>query len=91
MSSPPLTLHLVSDERLGNVTLSLCRLDLIAGPVGGNKCFKLLPNLQQARALGYRKVASFGGAWSNHLDALARVEPMNAPSPMVVVALFTPS
>lgn len=72
MNSPPLTLHLVSDERLGNVTLSLCRLDLIAGPVGGNKCFKLLPNLQQARALGYRKVASFGGAWSNHLDALAR-------------------
>ncbi len=72
MNFLPLTLHRISDERLGNVTLSLCRLDLIAGPVAGNKRFKLLPNLKQAQALGYRKVASFGGAWSNHLDALAR-------------------
>ncbi len=72
MNCPPLKLQPVFDDRLGSVSLSLCRLDQLEGPVAGNKWFKLLPNLEQARAQGYRKVASFGGAWSNHLDALAK-------------------
>jgi len=54
---------------LANV--SLLRLDRCAGPAPGNKSFKLRINLQQARQLGYRRVLSFGGAWSNHLHALA--------------------
>nr|WP_246386491.1 pyridoxal-phosphate dependent enzyme [Litorivivens lipolytica] len=62
----------MQDERLGNTRLWICRLDLLAGPATGNKWFKLLPNLRYAQSQGIRRVASFGGVWSNHLDALAR-------------------
>lgn len=51
--------------------LLLWRLDQIPGVVSGNKFYKLLPGIAEAldaRAVG---VASFGGAWSNHLHALA--------------------
>ncbi|MBV1879649.1 MAG: pyridoxal-phosphate dependent enzyme [Pseudomonadales bacterium] len=40
---------------------------------GGNKHFKLTSNLAQARALGVNTVVSFGGAWSNHIHALAQL------------------
>ena len=56
---------------LGN--LSLLRLDLIGGPAPGNKSFKLEPFLEEARRLGATRLLSFGGAWSNHLHALAAV------------------
>jgi 1-aminocyclopropane-1-carboxylate deaminase len=53
------------------VTLDVLRLDLLHPLWGGNKLFKLLPNLRRAEALGLRRVISFGGAHSNHLHALA--------------------
>ena len=53
------------------VTLGVLRLDLLHPLWGGNKLFKLLPNLRRAEALGLRRVISFGGAHSNHLHALA--------------------
>jgi len=53
------------------VTLGVLRLDLLHPLWGGNKLFKLLPNLRRAEALGLRRVLSFGGAHSNHLHALA--------------------
>jgi 1-aminocyclopropane-1-carboxylate deaminase len=56
---------------LGNV--SLLRLDQIDGPAPGNKSFKLQEYLAAARRLGVRRLVSFGGAWSNHLHALAAV------------------
>ncbi len=54
---------------LANV--SLLRLDHIGGPAAGNKSFKLRAYLVQAQRLGNHRLLSFGGAWSNHLHALA--------------------
>ncbi len=47
------------------------RDDLIDSHLSGNKYYKLFFNLQQARASGERRLLSFGGAYSNHLYALA--------------------
>ena len=42
------------------VTLDVLRLDRLHPLWGGNKVFKLLPNLHRAEALGLRRVISFG-------------------------------
>lgn len=57
----------------------LIRLDKIqltsSGRLAGNKVFKLLPTLVQVKAQTAKgqvpQMISFGGAWSNHLHALA--------------------
>ncbi len=54
---------------LGNV--SLLRLDRSGGLAPGNKSFKLHTYFAQAKQLGAARLVSFGGAWSNHLHALA--------------------
>jgi 1-aminocyclopropane-1-carboxylate deaminase len=61
----------VLGQSLGHV--SLLRLDRAGGLAPGNKAFKLRGNLEQARSHGLRRLVSFGGAWSNHLHALAAV------------------
>lgn len=47
------------------------RLDLLGGSAPGNKVYKLRGSLEQARRDGVSRIVSFGGAWSNHLHALA--------------------
>lgn len=47
------------------------RLDLLHPLTGGNKQFKLKYNLIKAKESGCNKVVSFGGAYSNHIAALA--------------------
>ena len=54
---------------MGNV--SLLRLDKTGGPAPGNKSFKLAVFIAQAKEQGVSQLVSFGGAWSNHLHALA--------------------
>ncbi len=49
------------------------REDLLHPIVSGNKWHKLKYNIRQARQDGYRTLLSFGGAYSNHLHALAYV------------------
>lgn len=49
----------------------ILRLDLSGGLAPGNKWYKLQGNLAEAQRLGARRLVSFGGAWSNHLHALA--------------------
>jgi len=49
------------------------RLDLQDSLAPGNKRYKLQGNLLTAQARGVRALVSFGGAWSNHLHALAAV------------------
>ncbi len=39
----------------------------------GNKYYKLFANLDFARAAGFSTIVSFGGAWSNHIHALAKL------------------
>lgn len=51
--------------------VSVLRLDLLGGRAPGNKAFKLRHNLEIVRQTGVRRIVSFGGAWSNHLHALA--------------------
>lgn len=53
-------------------SLSVLRTDLIHPEISGNKWFKLKYNLLRARDEGYSCLLSFGGAWSNHLHALAQ-------------------
>jgi len=54
---------------LANV--SLLRLDQTGGPAPGNKSFKLRDYLAEAKRRAIPRLVSFGGAWSNHLHALA--------------------
>lgn len=53
------------------VRLNVLRLDRIHASVHGNKWFKLKGNIEQIRQLGSKRVVSFGGAYSNHIYALA--------------------
>ena len=51
-----------------NIQLEVARLDKIHPVISGNKLFKLHYFLEEA-LLQQRPVATFGGAWSNHLAA----------------------
>jgi len=53
------------------VDLFALRLDEIDHYAGGNKYFKLKYNLAEAQKQGFKKILTFGGAWSNHLAAVA--------------------
>ncbi|MBX0292760.1 pyridoxal-phosphate dependent enzyme [Hymenobacter sp. HSC-4F20] len=57
-------------DRAG-VRLLLLRDDLNHPELPGNKWRKLKYNLQEAERLGYRALLTFGGAYSNHLAAVA--------------------
>lgn len=59
----------VLGQSLANITL--LRLDQHGGSAPGNKWFKLQGNIEQADNRGIKTLVSFGGAWSNHLHALA--------------------
>ena len=54
-----------------DVSLSIKRDDLIDPFVSGNKFRKLKYNLIQAKAAGFGKILTFGGAFSNHIAAVA--------------------
>jgi len=53
------------------VRLLLWRDDLLHPDLPGNKARKLKYNLRQARAEGHAHLLTFGGAYSNHLAAVA--------------------
>lgn len=53
------------------MSLQILRLDLLHPHLSGNKWYKLRLNLQAAKEQGHDTVLSFGGAYSNHLHALA--------------------
>lgn len=57
-------------EHLG-IDVEVLRLDLIDADISGNKWFKLRLNLEQAIQTNQLPVISFGGAFSNHIHALA--------------------
>jgi len=65
------------------VNLYLLRLDTIDLYSGGNKLFKLKYNLEEAQKQGFKKILTFGGAWSNHLAAAAYVN--NKPLSIIAV------
>lgn len=63
-----LNLPLLREQGVG---LCLRREDLLFPQLSGNKYRKLKYNLEEARRLGYRKLVTFGGAYSNHIHATA--------------------
>jgi 1-aminocyclopropane-1-carboxylate deaminase len=54
-----------------NLSLYVKRDDLLHPHVSGNKWRKLKHNLLEARRLGCTKLITFGGAYSNHIAAVA--------------------
>ncbi len=54
-----------------NISLSIARADLVHPLASGNKYYKLLPHFEFARKHDIKQLLSFGGAYSNHLHALA--------------------
>jgi 1-aminocyclopropane-1-carboxylate deaminase len=68
--SPVAELH---DERLEpfGVRLHLMRDDLIHPEISGNKWRKLKYNLTDAQERGHRTLLTFGGAFANHIRAVA--------------------
>lgn len=53
------------------IDLNVLRLDKTHPEISGNKWFKLKYNLNEARALGCETLLTFGGAFSNHIYAVA--------------------
>lgn len=53
------------------IELFIKRDDLLHPVISGNKFRKLKYNLQEAKQLGYSKLLTFGGAFSNHIVAVA--------------------
>jgi 1-aminocyclopropane-1-carboxylate deaminase len=65
------------DFRENKLEVDVLRLDKIHPEVSGNKWFKLKYYLEKARDERKQKLISFGGAYSNHLLALAVAAKMN--------------
>ncbi len=54
-----------------NIRVSVLRLDEMHPHLGGNKWFKLRPNIELLQRESLPLAVTFGGAYSNHLRALA--------------------
>ncbi len=54
-----------------NIQIDVLRLDLIHPIISGNKWYKLKYYLEDALHRGFTEIASFGGAYSNHIVATA--------------------
>lgn len=70
MFSKPL-LQSVSGYLTKHVFIDVLRLDLVHPIVSGNKWYKLKYYLDDARRQNVKKIATFGGAYSNHIVATA--------------------
>lgn len=64
----PVSLPLLIEK---NISLDVLRLDLMHPLISGNKWYKLRFNIADAFKKGHTAILSFGGAYSNHLHALA--------------------
>ncbi|WP_010255905.1 pyridoxal-phosphate dependent enzyme [Myroides injenensis] len=53
------------------IELFIKREDLLHREISGNKFRKLKYNISKAKELGYNKILTFGGAYSNHIAATA--------------------
>ena len=64
------TINLPIADKYG-VTLAMARADSVHPLASGNKLYKLFPNIEYAQQNNYQQLLSFGGAFSNHIHALA--------------------
>jgi 1-aminocyclopropane-1-carboxylate deaminase/D-cysteine desulfhydrase-like pyridoxal-dependent ACC family enzyme len=56
-----------------NLETFMLRIDKIHPVISGNKLFKLIYFLEEAKKSNHKKIITFGGAYSNHLAATAFV------------------
>lgn len=68
---PRITPVSVSDVNDLGIKVYMARLDCIVPFASGNKIYKLVGNLDNALQHGRKSLLSFGGAYSNHIHALA--------------------
>ena len=61
-------LHSLNEK---GINADVLRLDLMHPVISGNKWYKLRYYLNEAVESGCTEIASFGGAYSNHIVALA--------------------
>lgn len=61
--------HLQSTNHILSEQLVIKREDLIGNGISGNKFRKLKYNILKAQRLGFSKILTFGGAYSNHILA----------------------
>lgn len=59
--------------RLADHLVTVKRLDLLDAFGSGNKCFKLNHNLRMAKQRNKTTLITFGGAYSNHIAAVAAI------------------
>lgn len=73
MRCDPMKVQEVEDEifHSANVRLLVLRADLIHPIISGNKWWKLKYNLEEAKRQGKKTLLTFGGAFSNHILAVA--------------------
>ena len=64
----PLVLPVFTEKQL---SVFVIRTDLVHPQISGNKWYKLKYNLREAQRQGAPRIISFGGAYSNHIHALA--------------------
>ncbi|MFK5983862.1 MAG: pyridoxal-phosphate dependent enzyme [Pseudomonadota bacterium] len=72
-SLPEIALQVIDDKLFKdkNIKLYMLRLDQSNDIISGNKWFKLKYNLIEAKKQNCKTLLSFGGAYSNHIHALA--------------------
>ena len=58
-------------ENNKSISLHIKREDLLHPIISGNKFRKLKYNLEEAKNKGFKKLLTFGGAFSNHILAVA--------------------
>jgi len=56
-----------------NIELNMARLDENHALASGNKIYKLNPVIEHAKENNIKQIISFGGAFSNHIHALAHL------------------
>lgn len=61
----------ISVSKSNGTQLHLKRIDLIHPTISGNKYYKLQYNLIEAKKQGLQTLLTFGGAYSNHIAAVA--------------------
>lgn len=54
-----------------NITIDVLRTDKVHPVISGNKWFKLQHHIKDCQLKGYKKLLTFGGAYSNHIVATA--------------------
>lgn len=56
---------------LANINVWMVHTTHVDAYASGNKFYKLMPNIEYAKQHGFESLLSFGGAYSNHIHALA--------------------